>query len=344
MTSKELNVLALCNVLKDIVIQVKDEELEQLGLAKGIMHLMSEEEQQRILNHFDDREKTYEMGGSGPNMIRTLAALGLKVSQAGMVGNDCNGELYLKRVEELGIRNNIRQSPVGSTGTSIVLISPDGERTMNTCLGMSRCYTTHDIPEADIARSEFLVVTGYQWDTPNQIEAVNHAIRVARHNQTRIAFDLSDPWCVERHRETFVNILEEYVDVVFSNLKEAWMLTGQQDIAGNLQTLAELVDIVVLKCGAQGSWIQRGSEKVFIPANPVEVVDTTAAGDMFAGGFLSGLVRQRSLEECGHIAAFCAETVIQAIGARIPDNLLELSENYLARLGKNRKLEAPARV
>lgn len=337
---KELDVLALCNVLKDIVIQVHDEELEALGLTKGVMHLMSEEQQQRILNYFAAREKTYEMGGSGPNMIRTLAALGLKVSQAGMVGNDRNGELYLQRMQELGIHNNILQSPMGSTGTSIVLISPDGERTMNTCLGMSRCYTTHDIPEADIARSAFLVVTGYQWDTPNQIEAVNHAIRVAKHHHTRIVLDLSDPLCVERHRETFINILEEYVDVVFSNLKEARMLTGQQDIQSNLNALAALVNIAVLKCGAQGAWIQHGQEKIFIPANPVQVVDTTAAGDMFAGGFLSGLVRGCSLEEAGHLAAFCAETVIQVIGARIPENLRELSEHYLANLRKTKALKA----
>ena len=328
--TKDIKVLALCNVLKDIVIQVTDQELTELGLTKGIMHLMDEEQQQRIFNHFEDRPKTYEMGGSGPNMIRTLAALGQKVSQAGMVGNDRNGDLYLERVAELGILNNIRRAPMGSTGTSIVLISPDGERTMNTCLGMSRCYTTHDIPEADIARAECLVVTGYQWDTNNQIEAVNHAIRVAKAQGTRIAFDLSDPFCVERHRETFLNILEEYVDIVFANQKEARMLTGK-NAEESLAELAALCETVVLKCGARGAWLQHRQERIFLPANQIQVVDTTAAGDMYAGGFLCGLLTGRSLEESGRLAAFCAETVIQAIGAYIPDNLRELATTALAR-------------
>ncbi|MEZ0368117.1 MAG: adenosine kinase [Candidatus Sericytochromatia bacterium] len=331
MAGKDIKVLAICNVLKDIVVKVSDAELAELGLTKGIMHLVSPEDQQKILTRFENREKIVEMGGSGPNMMRTLAVLGQKVSQAGMVGSDLYGELYLNRVRELGIVNNIRQAQIGSTGTSIILISPDGERTMNTCLGMSRSYTTKDIPEADIARSEYLVVTGYQWDTDNQIEAINHAIRVAKRNQTKIVFDLSDPFCVSRHRETFLNILDEYVDIVIANRKEAEMLTGK-DAEGSLDDLSALTEIAIVKCGSQGSWLKTKTEKVFIPCNPIQVTDSTAAGDMYAGGFLYGLLENLSLEASGHIANFCAETVIQQVGARIPDNLLELAQAYLKKV------------
>ncbi len=330
MLSKELDVLAICNVLKDIIIQVSDDELASLELTKGIMHLVSAEEQQIILNKFQAREKILEMGGSGPNMIRTLALLGRNVSQAGMVGNDENGKLYLERVKELGIKSNIKQATVGSTGTSIVLISPDGERTMNTCLGMSRCYTTSDIPEVDIARSKYLIVTGYQWDTANQIEAINHAIRIAKQNGTKIAFDLADPFCVDRHRETFLNIIEKYVDIVFSNAKEAQMLTGK-DAEGSLAELAKLTEIVVVKCGSKGSWIKSSTEQVFVACNKVSVVDTTAAGDMYAGGFIYGMLNELSLEGCGQIATFCAESVIQQVGASIPDDILAQTEAYLAK-------------
>lgn len=329
MPSKELDVLAICNVLKDIGIQVKDEELVELGLSKGIMHLVSEEDQQVILEKFKDREQTIEMGGSGPNMIRTLAILGQNVSQAGMAGSDRYGDLYLKRVEELGITNNITQSPVGSTGTAIILVSPDGERTMVTCLGMSRCYTSKEVPDEDIAKSKYLIVTGYQWDTDNQIEAINHAIRIARDNGTKIVFDLADPFCVERHRETFLNILHEYADIVFANMKEAEMLTGK-DVDGSLEELSALTDLVVLKCGAHGSWVKTKDEKVYISSNKVDVIDTTAAGDMYAGGFLFGLLNDKSLEDCGRLASFCAETVIQHVGATVPSNLLELAETYMA--------------
>lgn len=330
MTVKDIQVLAICNVLKDIIIKVSDDELAALGLTKGMMHLVSEEDQMKLLSQFESREKSVEMGGSGPNMIRTLALLGQKVSQAGMAGSDLYGEMYLSRVKELGIVNNIRKAAVGSTGTSIILISPDGDRTMNTCLGMSRSYTTADIPEADIARSEYLIVTGYQWDTENQIEAINHAIRIAKHNGTKIVFDLSDPFCVSRHRETFLNILEEFVDIVFANSKEAEMLTGK-DPEASLEELARLCEIVIVKCGSKGAWLKNQTEKMFIPTHPIEVVDSTAAGDMYAGGFLHGLLQGHSLEACGHLASFCAETVIQQVGASLPDDLLAQAQAYLAK-------------
>lgn len=329
MASKEIDVLAICNVLKDIVIKVSDEELNELGLTKGIMHLVGEEEQLKILNRFESRDKNVEMGGSGPNMVRTLAVLGQNVSQAGMVGSDLYGEMYLSRVKELGIISNIRKAAVGSTGTSIILISPDGERTMNTCLGMSRTYTTQDIPETDIARSKYLIVTGYQWDTPNQIEAINHALRIAKHHGTKIVFDLGDPFCVSRHRETFLNIVQDYVDIVFANRKEAEMLTGK-DLDGSLADLGAMTDITVIKCGAKGSWVKSQTEQVFIPSDPsIQVTDSTAAGDMYAGGFMYGMLQNLSLEACGQVASFCAETVIQQVGARIPDNLLEQAKAHL---------------
>lgn len=325
---KQLDVLSICNVLKDIIIKVSDDELKELGLSKGIMTLISEEEQQKILKKFEDKDKRVEIGGSGTNAMRTMAILGQKVSQAGMVGEDTYGEICLQRVNELGIKNNIKQASVGNTGTSIILITPDGERTMNTCLGMSRCYTVSDIPEVDIQDSKYLHITGYQWDTDNQIEAINHAIRVAKNSNTKISFDLSDPFCVDRHRETFMNVIEEYVDIVFANLKEASMLTGK-GLDESLDILSEISDIAVIKCGSEGSWVKTKTHKIKVKANKIQVIDTTAAGDMYAGGFMYGITKNLPLEDCGKIANFCAETVIQQVGARIPENLIDLVNQHL---------------
>ncbi|MFN8674098.1 MAG: adenosine kinase [Candidatus Sericytochromatia bacterium] len=327
---KELDVLAICNVLKDIIIKVTDEELEELNISKGIMHLVSEEQQQVILEKFHNKEKIVEMGGSGPNMIRELAILGRKVSQTGMVGSDHYGDLYLSRVKELGIKNNISQSDLGSTGTSIILISPDGERTMNTCLGMSRCYTVNDVPDEDIKKSKYLIVTGYQWDTDNQIEAISHAIRVAKHNDTKIVFDIADPFCVDKHRETFMNVIEEYADIVFANHKELHMLTGKE-LDKSIKMLSPMLEMLVVKCGKEGSKIVTKDGIVHIPSNEVPVIDTTAAGDMYAGGFLFGLLNKLSLEESGKIATYCAETVIQYVGARLPNDLLKNVEKLVGR-------------
>ena len=325
---KQLDVLSICNVLKDIIIKVSDQELDDLGLSKGTMVLISEDEQQNILKKFESKEKRIELGGSGTNAMRTMAILGQKVSQAGMIGDDLYGNICLERVNELGIKSNIKKSDKGSTGTSIILITPDGERTMNTCLGMSRCYTVSDIPESDIADSKYLHITGYQWDTDNQIAAINHAIKIAKENNTKISFDLSDPFCVDRHRETFMTVLEEYVDIVFANLKEANMLTGK-GLDESLDILSELADIAIIKCGAEGSWIKTKTQKIKISANKVEVVDTTAAGDMYAGGFMYGLTKDMSLEDCGKVANYCAETVIGQVGASIPDNLSKLVNDHL---------------
>ena len=132
----------------------------------------------------------------------------------------------------------------------------------------------------------------------------------------------------DRHRDTFLALLKDSVDVVFANKKEAEMLTAK----GPEESLAELAllsEIVVVKCGAKGSWIQSGNDKVFVPCNDVKVIDTTAAGDMYAGGFLFGLINQKSLEDSGKIANFCAETVIGKIGARIPTDLRGLVDGYL---------------
>lgn len=328
---KQLDVLSICNVLKDIIIKVSDEELKDLGLSKGIMVLISEEEQQNILKKFQDKDKKVELGGSGTNAMRTMAILGQKVSQAGMVGDDVYGDICFQRIEELGIKNNIKKSKIGNTGTSIILITPDGERTMNTCLGMSRNYTVNEIPEQDIINSKYLHLTGYQWDTDNQIEAVNHAIHVAKNNNTKISFDLSDPFCVNRHRETFINLIEDHVDIVFANLKEANMLTGK-DLDESLDILSKMAEIVVIKCGAEGSWVKTKDHKIKISANKVKVVDTTAAGDMYAGGFMYGITKGLPIEDCGKIANFCAETVIQQVGARIPENLSEMLDKHLKEI------------
>lgn len=325
---KQLDVLSICNVLKDIIIKVSDDDIKDLGLSKGTMVLISEEEQQNILNKFQDKDKKIELGGSGTNAMRTMAILGQKVSQTGMVGEDIYGDICFKRIAELGIKNNIKKSKAGNTGTSIILITPDGERTMNTCLGMSRNYTVNDIPEEDISNSKYLHLTGYQWDTDNQIEAVNHAISVAKKNNTKISFDLSDPFCVTRHKETFMNIIDSHVDIIFANLKEASMLTDK-GLDESLDMLSDMADIAIIKCGPEGSWIKTKTQKIKIPANKITVVDTTAAGDMYAGGFMYGITKNLSLEECGEIANFCAETVIQQVGARVPENLSELLNEHL---------------
>lgn len=323
--SKSIKVLSICNVLKDIIVKVNQEDLDSLGLTKGMMYLVSEKEQMELLEKFHNHDKKVEMGGSGTNMMRTMALLGQRVSQAGMVGDDIYGDMCMKRINELGIVNNIKKAEVGSTGTSLILLTPDGERTMNTCLGVSRFYTVKDIPDKDIANSEYMLVTGYQWDTDNQIEAVNHALRVAHNNNTKIALDISDPFCVERHRETFWNIIEEFVDVLFCNRKESQSLTGK-GIQESLDMLSEVCDIVVIKNGAEGSYIRNKDNQIKVESDNVKVLDTTAAGDMYAGGFMYGLTRNLPLEECGKIASFCAEQVIQNVGATLPENIKELVE------------------
>jgi sugar/nucleoside kinase (ribokinase family) len=304
----------------DIIVQAEEADITILNLAKGTMHLVETDRQHQILARFADRPKTEELGGSGLNAIRTLARLGARTAFAGMTGTDSFGEKILVKLGELGITSKIQKSSY-STGTCAILVTPDGERTMNTHLGASRLFDENLVPYDEIAQAKIFHFCGYQWDTEGQKAAINAAIKWAKAHGTLVSFDAADPFVVERNTAVFRDMIEKYADIVFANEQEARLLYGSTPEAA-AEAITQGGAIAVIKLGAKGALVAKGQERIRIEAVPTTVVDTTAAGDMFASGFLYGLHLGKSLAQSGHIAAILASDVISRFGAQVSEAAL----------------------
>lgn len=318
---KTYDVVTVCNALMDILIEVEDKDLKHLGLTKGVMHLVDSARQTEVFKYFESKHHVTELGGSSLNALRTLASLGHKTVFAGLVNDDRFGTQIKERMNALGIKSHLGGHLVESTGTCVILITPDGERTMNTNLGASRLYDKHLIPHKDIAEAKVLHFCGYQWDTEDQKQAVTAAIRTGHEHDTLISFDLADPFVVDRNRDDFIRLITDEADLVFANKEEARLLfnTTPEDAA---KRIAETGAIAVVKLGADGAIVCKGKDTIRIKPVPTHVVDTTAAGDMFAAGFLHGYLKGRQLEVCGNIAATLASDVISRVGATVSADAL----------------------
>jgi sugar/nucleoside kinase (ribokinase family) len=319
---KTIDVVSVCNALVDILIQARDEDLAKLNLTKGVMHLVDHERQRTVLSHFGSAPQTIELGGSSLNAIRTLAALGKKAVFAGMVSKDEFGERIHERLRQLGIDGHLTFGTADATGSCVILITPDGERTMNTHLGASRLYDKAAVPHDKIKAARVFHFSGYQWDTDDQKEAITQAIKHAVDHGTLISFDVADPFVVQRHRDEFTGLIRDYADIVFTNREEARMLfDGAPEKAA--ESIASTGAIAVVKLGADGALVQTKEARHKIAPVKTTVIDTTAAGDMFAAGFLYGFLSDRDLETCGRMAATLASDVISRIGATVSSEALD---------------------
>lgn len=319
--SKKYHVSSVCNALMDIVIDAEDKDLQTLEMTKGIMHLVDQEKQNALLQHFADKNKTVELGGSSMNAIRTLSQLGKKTFFAGMVSEDNYGSQIKERLSTVGIDSAIANGE-GGTGTCVILVTPDGERTMNTHLGASRLYSESIIPHDKIAESEVFHFCGYQWDTNDQKAGIKSAIETAKKAGTKVSFDIADPFVVNLHKDDFIDVIKNDVDIVFANEEEAKILLGKT-VEETAKFIADTGAIAVIKLGAKGAMIRSGEEVYMVEPVTTQVVDTTAAGDMFAAGFLHGYTSQKSLGDCGVIAASMASDVISRYGATVSQEALD---------------------
>lgn len=324
---KNYDITSVCNALMDVLIEIEDVDIHRLGLTKGVMHLVDSHRQREVLSQFTAKKKVTELGGSSMNAIRTLASLGHKTVFAGMVNDDEFGNRIRERMNALGIKSFLGGHSDESTGTCLILITPDGERTMNTNLGASRLYDSTHIPHQEIAESHIFHFCGYQWDTADQKKALRSSIDTAHKHNTVISFDLADPFVVDRNRGDFVNLIESEADIVFANREEARLLfnTSPEDTA---RRIAATGSIAVVKLGADGAIVVKGKEEFRISPVPTQVIDTTAAGDMFAAGFLHGFLKGRDLGTCGKIAATLASDVISRVGAVVSDNALTKVKSF----------------
>ena len=316
MASTIPRVYGIGNPLIDIIVRITERELTNLGIHKGTMHLIDERRREQLLKLIEKKRLEYSCGGSCPNTIITLASLGIDATLAGKVGLDSFGTIYRDRLRDLGVHDELSTCDA-PTGSSIILITEDSERTMNTYLGANRFYAASDIHQQTIRDAEFFHFTGYMWDTESQKTAILAALEIAHEAGTRVTFDIADPFAVGRNRDTFLSLIAEHADIVFANSEEARILFDNYDPFECCKSMGKLCETAIVKNGKMGSYISHNREIMRVPVEgPFTPTDTTGAGDIYAAGFLYGLCRDLSVGTAGYIASVLAGEIIQQRGAQ----------------------------
>ncbi len=327
--SRNIDVCSIENALIDLLVRAENTDLKELGMQKGVMQLVDSETQVRALANLGKLTTEVELGGSAANALRGMAILGAKTSYSSAIGRDKNGQAFSNRLEELSILNRLSVVE-GETGSCLVVVTPDGERTLNTFLGACRMYRKEFIPESDILNSKVFFTTGYVWDTENQVHAIEHALQVAQKGDVKIALDVADPFVVSRSGDRIRQLLKGMVSLVFANAEEAQMLVGLKGEKA-AEFIGRDVEIAVIKDGAGGAYIANKDQVLHVPAPKVNVRDTTGAGDMFAGGFMFGLTQGLSLATCGAIATTLAADTITHMGVRLSADIPERVRKIIAQ-------------
>ena len=310
-------VYGIGNPLIDVIVNVEDKDLEKLGLYKGTMNLITLEKRLELTDFIKTKkEPRFSCGGSCPNTVITLASLGIKTTLGGKVGQDEYGTIYKERLSSLGVKDNLAVSS-NVTGSSIILITPDSERTMNTYLGANRDYVEDDVCEDEVKHAKYFHFTGYMWDTEGQKAAIRKAIKIAKANGVQISFDIADPFAVGRYRDSFLELIKESCNIVFANKEEARMLFDNYDPYECCKSMGKLCETAIVKNGKKGSFISHKRVVYEIPVmGPETPVDTTGAGDTYAAGFLYGQCKGLDIKESGLIASTLAGQIIKQTGAQ----------------------------
>jgi sugar/nucleoside kinase (ribokinase family) len=326
MTSAKYDVLGIGNAIFDVLVQTDEKFLADHGMTKGGMMLIDEA---RASSIYRDMGPATEMsGGSGANTIVGLASLGARAAFVGKIKDDQIGRLYAHDIRAAGVAFETTAASQGpATGCSYILVTPDGERTMNTYLGAAQELTPADIDAAQVAASAIVYLEGYLWDPKSAKEAFVKASTVAHQAGRQVALTLSDSFCVGRYRGEFLDLMRNgTVDLIFANESELTSLYETPDFDRALAQLRDDTKLGVVTRSEKGCVVATKDGVVAVPAYPVQkLVDTTGAGDLFAAGFLFGLVRGAGYENAGRLGALAAAEIIQHIGARPQTSLKELA-------------------
>ncbi|MGD8860411.1 MAG: adenosine kinase [Myxococcales bacterium] len=329
-SSGPIDVTGIGNAIVDVLAHADDAFLERQGLVKGTMALIDEARTHEL---YDQMGQGVEVsGGSCANTLAGIAALGGRAAFVGKVCDDQLGEVFSHDIRAVGV--SYETAPItggASTARCLILVTPDAQRTMNTYLGACRDLSPDDIDDELVRRSQVTYMEGYLWDPPGAKEAFLKASRIAEQAGNKTSLSLSDPFCVERHRKEFRNLVDEHVDILFANEVEICSLYEVERFEDAVAAVRGRCDVTVLTRSERGSVILVGDETHEVPAEKVaRVVDTTGAGDLYAAGFLYGYTRGKHPAECGRLGAVCAAEIVSHFGARPEANLAELAAGKLA--------------
>ena len=324
--SREFNVYGIGNAIVDMQLKISEEKFQELGLEKAGMRLVSEDEQESLLSKFKELEINQASGGSAANSMIALSQLGGKAAYGCLIANDDFGSFYATEMKDLGITlyTTPPASPDdGKTGSSVILITPDAERTMNTFLGVSADFGPEHVSSRLVKNADWLFVEGYLFSSPRGQEAVKTAISYASKNGTRVAVVLSDTFIVDNFSEPLKDALK-YTDLVMANFQEAAHLTSETKEEEILNSLSKFAPNYVMTKGDEGARVLYDGEKISVDASKVKAVDETGAGDMFAGTFLYGISNGLSAEASAKLACALSAKIVSKIGPRLGDNYKEL--------------------
>lgn len=330
MTDTSLDVLAIGNAIVDVIADADETFLAQQGLSKGSMRLIDEAEAERLYGLMGPGREA--SGGSAGNTAAGLAALGVRTGFIGQVADDQLGAIYRHDIKSLGVSfETAARNDVGATARCLILVTPDAQRTMNTFLGAAQQLPPEAIDLDAVRSAAILYLEGYLWDPEVPRAAMERAIATAREAGRKVAFTLSDTFCVDRHRDGFHQLLDEKkIDILFANEAELAAMTGEADFDAGLSALSAKVPTLVVTRSAEGAVAVSGAERASVPAEPIDrLVDTTGAGDLFAAGFLAGQAKKLGLEKSLRLGAIAAAEVIQHYGARPEKDLKLLAADIL---------------
>lgn len=313
---KDLDVHAIGNALVDLQYEVDDAFVDGMEVEKGRMMLVGEARQGHLLEALRDHDANRCSGGSAANTVAGVAELGGRASYCGRVGEDALGGFYRRDLDELGVTLTGRTSAT-RTGTSAILITPDAQRTMLTCLGASAELTEEDVSRSEIERAKYLYVEGYLFTGEGTRAAALAAIDAAVAASTKVALTASDPFVIEPFRDLFWELIEGPVDLLFCNEAEARSLTERDDPIECAREIHAHAENVALTLGANGSILMHDGQVHPVEGVPVKAIDTTGAGDMYAAGILHGVTNGLTWPEAGRLASHVAAQVVEQLGARL---------------------------
>ena len=318
------------NAIVDVISNADDAFLAQNGLTKGTMRLIDAGEAERLYSEMGPGQES--SGGSGANTAAGIAALGGEVRYAGRVADDQLGQVFTHDLRAAGVAYETQPASGGNpTARCLILVTPDAERTMSTFLGASANLDEDDVAYDAVAAAPITYLEGYLWDSESARAAMQRARDTARQGGGRVAFTLSDLFCVERHRDDFRALASGGVDIVFANEQELKALWETDSLDEALSAQQGKCDIAVITRSEKGAVVLHGGKAIEVPAERVEkVVDTTGAGDLFAAGFLAGLQEGRDLGACARLGAVAAAEVISHYGARPLADLKALAREALS--------------
>lgn len=326
---KDIAVYGIGNALVDILLEMEQADFDTLQIEKASMRLVEASEQHELLSKFFNHKPVLASGGSVANSIIALSQLGARVAHAASIGSDDHGQFYRNEFEQLGIQLSGPSHASMPTGTSLVLVTPDAERTMRTCLGASTELAPDYISEDLVKRSEWIFIEGYLFSNPGAaIDAVDYALELAQRYDSKIAVTFSEAWVVENFSEPLRRAFQK-ASLVFANEDEAKAFTGEVSLEKAVSALGKQVEYAAITAGSGGAYLSVSGKVTHAKSFPCEPVDLTGAGDMFAGALLYALSSGQDLEQGLRGACYLASKVITRMGARLSSGVREAWEEVV---------------